>query len=249
MIPFDDISNLGKIIPEMEKEELVTRTFRRLDSERQQAVLAALFAEAAEKGPSRMNIKQVAERSGASIGSLYQYFGNRKNLLSFAVKIVVFVFSESIKLWRPTLRSMPVWNALRAYLQESLKYFHAEQSLFKFLGLAAYQGDEDLGKTVVLPIAISMRETVRDILQAGAERGEIRPDADLDASARAVNALLIVLGDSQLLPYLNRYFQVSDDTFPFARTADAALEIIRHGLEPYPPAKTAIGGGKHRRNA
>jgi hypothetical protein len=56
-----------------------------------------------------------------------------------------------------------------------------------------------------------------------------------------------VLGDSQLFPYLNRYFQVSDDAFPFERTMDAALEIIRHGLEPHPPAESSSGAGKRSR--
>ena len=51
-------------ILELEQQGLVTRTFRRLDPERQQAILLAILDEAAEKGPSAANIKEVAERVG-----------------------------------------------------------------------------------------------------------------------------------------------------------------------------------------
>ena len=41
-----------------EGEGLVTRTFRRLDPERQEKIILAILAEAAEKGPTLLNIKQ-----------------------------------------------------------------------------------------------------------------------------------------------------------------------------------------------
>ena len=61
-------------------------------------------------------------------------------------------------------------------------------------------------------------------------RGELRADLDLDATARAVNALMIAVGDSQLLPYLNNYFRVSDEDMPLERVVDALVEMLLHGL-------------------
>ena len=74
---------------QFEQEGLVTRTFRRLDPERQQAVVHAILEEAGEKGPTAINIKEVARRADVSVGSLYQYFGNRDGLLDFAVALCV----------------------------------------------------------------------------------------------------------------------------------------------------------------
>jgi TetR/AcrR family transcriptional regulator len=218
------------ILPDLENEDSVTRTFRRLDPERRQAVLDALFEEAAEKGPSRLNIKQVAERSGASIGSLYQYFGSRENLVRFLVKIAVGTMVELLRVSMVSLKGLPFREALRYYIVEGVKYSQSQKSLTRFLTLSAYQGDEDIQKTVVQPIAVVMRETVRDLLKAGVARGELRADLDLEAAARAVNVLTIGLGDSQMTPYLNTYFQVSDKAVPFERTLDAALDMILRGL-------------------
>lgn len=235
MVHFD-AKDFELILPDLEKEDLVTRTFRRLDPERRQAVLDALFEEAAEKGPGRLNIKQVAERSGASIGSLYQYFGNRENLVRFLVKIVVRSMIELLRMGAAVDKGMPVRPALHSYLIDGIRISQSQKTLTKFLTLSAYQGDEEIGKTVVLPIATEMRETIRDLLKAGVARGELRPDIDLEAASRAVNVLLIALGDSQLVPNLNSYFQVSDKDVSFERTLDAGLDMILRGLavEPTP---------------
>ncbi|MBN2085121.1 MAG: TetR/AcrR family transcriptional regulator [Anaerolineales bacterium] len=225
--PSDDFE---LIIPDLENEDSVTRTFRRLDPERRQAVLDALFEEAAEKGPARLNIKQVAERSGASIGSLYQYFGSRENLVRFLVKIAVGSMVELLRVSLVSLRNLPFREALRYYIVEGVRYSQSQKSLTRFLTLSAYQGDEEIGKTVVRPIAVVMRETVRDLLKAGMARGELRSDLDLEAASRAVNVLIIGLGDSQLTPHLNTYFQVSDKDISFERTLDAALDMILRGM-------------------
>jgi TetR/AcrR family transcriptional regulator len=224
------------IIPNLENEDSVTRTFRRLDPERRQAVLDALFEEASEKGPSRLNIKQVAERSGASIGSLYQYFGSRENLVRFLVKIAVGSMVELLRVSMVPLRGLPFREALRYYIVEGIRYSQSQKSLTRFLTLSAYQGDEEIGKSVVEPIALVMRETVRDLLKAAVARGELRPDIDLEAAARAVNLLSIGLGDSQITPSLNTYFQVSGTDVPFERTLDTALDMVLRGLaaEPSP---------------
>lgn len=222
------------VLPDLESEDSVTRTFRRLDPGKRQAVLDAMFAEAAQRGPSRLNIKQVAERSGASIGSLYQYFGSRENLVRFFVRVAVDSMVSMLRMGAAYYKGMPVRRALRSYVLDGIRICESQKSVTKFLTLAAYQGDDAIGESVVRPIAVVMREVVREILQDGVDRGEIRPDIDLEAAARAVNALLIVLGDSQITPNLNTYFQVSDEDVPFERTLDAAVDILFRGLEKEP---------------
>jgi TetR/AcrR family transcriptional regulator len=233
MVHFDS-NDFELIIPDLENEDSVTRTFRRLDPDRRQAVLDALFAEAAEKGPGRLNIKEIAERSGASVGSLYQYFGSRENLVRLLVKISVGSIVELFRVSMISLRNLPFREALRYYILEGVRYSQSQKSLTRFLTLSAYQGDEEIGKSVVQPIAKIMRDTVRELIKAGVDRGELRPDIDLDAASRAVNVLTIAMGDSQLTPYLNTYFQVSDKDVSFERTVDAALDLVLRGLAVAP---------------
>src|SRR5512136_2029700 len=144
------------ILPDLENEDSVTRTFRRLDPERRQAVLDALFEEAAEKGPARLNIKQVAERSGASIGSIYQYFGSRENLLRFFTKIAVDSMVAMLRMGASYYKGMPTRQALRSYILDGIRLCESQKSLTRFLTLSAYQGDDQTGESVVRPIAVVM---------------------------------------------------------------------------------------------
>ena len=227
-----DWTQIHAHILQLERKGLVTRTFRRLDPDRQQAILQAILDEAVEKGPASLNIKQVAERAGVSVGSLYQYFGNREGLLAFAVELCTRWMADIFDEYRPILAAMPLRDALAAYLLGGIEWSQTQVGLVQFFARAAYHGDPELAESVVRPVADIMRETVREILAQAAARGEVRADADLEAAARVVNALLIAVGDSQLLPYLNTYFQVTDKEMSPERVLEAALAMILHGVAP-----------------
>jgi len=225
-----DWTQIHAHILELERKGLVTRTFRRLDPDRQQAILHAILDEAVEKGPTSLNIKQVAERAGVSVGSLYQYFGNREGLLAFAVELCTRWMADIFDEYRPMLAAMPLRDALAAYLLGGIEWSQTQVGLVQFFVRAAYHGDPELAESVVRPVADVIRETTREILAQAAARGEVRADVDLEAIARVVNALLIAVGDSQLLPYLNTYFQVSDEDAPPERVLNALLDLILRGI-------------------
>jgi TetR/AcrR family transcriptional regulator len=225
-----DWTQIQSHILQLEEQELVTRTFRRLDPPRQQAVLQAILDEAAEKGPADINIKEVARRAGVSVGSLYQYFGSRENLLAFAVELGVRMMTDLFAMSRPYLLEMPLREALTAYLTYGLDWSQSQPGFIHFFGRAAYQGDPQMAEKVVRPVATAMREIMQDMLSAAVRRGELRLDLDVEAAARVVNLLTIAAGDSQLLPYLNNYFQVTDDSMPVERIVTTLVDLVMNGI-------------------
>jgi AcrR family transcriptional regulator len=227
---FDNWDQFHAQILELERDGLVTRTFRRLDPERQEAIVNAILEESAEKGPASLNIKLVAERAGASIGSLYQYFTSREGLMRFVIRFASRTMAVLFKLSMPFLRQMSLREALTSYLTVGVEWGQMQIGLSRFIARAAYQGDPELRASVVLPVADMMRETVQEILAQAQARGELRSGIDLDATTRAVNALLIALVDSQLLPYLNHYFQVTAPEMPLERVSVAAVDMILSGI-------------------
>ncbi len=217
-------------ILDLEQQGLVTRTFRRLDPGRQQAVIQAILDEAVEKSPASLNIKYVARRAGVAVGSLYQYFGNRDNLLAFAIELCVHQMTDLFAMSHQYLVDMPLREALTAYLTYGIEWSQTQQGFIQFFGRAAYLGDPELKKKVVQPVATAMREMVEDMLSAAAQRGEIRSDLDLEAMSRVVNALTIAIGDSQLLPNLNHYFQVTDKDMTIQRVVAALIDLVMNGI-------------------
>ena len=238
MDEFADWKSLYPHLLALEEKGLVTRTFRRLDPERQQAVLDAILAEAAEHGPAELNIKSIAARAGVAVGSLYQYFGSREGLLNFAIEIVVRNTVDLFNLSRPYLAEMPLMEALTQYLSYGIEWSQTQGPLVRFFARAAYGGDPDLRERLVRPIADVMRALIEEMLVQARARGEVRADVDIPATARVVNVLLIAMGDAQLLPYLNTYFQVTaPDVLP-ERALAAAVAMILQGISP-PPAPPA----------
>lgn len=227
---FMNWDNFPSYIRQLEEEGCITRTFRRLDPGRQQSVINAILDEAFEKGPASLNIKEIARRASVSIGSLYQYFPKRDGLLNFSIRLCVLYMDDMFKISRPYLAAMPLAEALRAYLSYGIEWGKEETGLVRFFGRAAYQGDPDLAERVVRPIAEAMRKIVQEMLASAIKGGEINPDQDLEAASRLINGLMIVVGDSQLLPYLNTYFQITDEQVSSQQILDALIPFILKGL-------------------
>jgi TetR/AcrR family transcriptional regulator len=217
-------------ILELERDGLVTRTFRRLDPERQQLVVNAILDEAIEKGPAAINIKQVAERAGVAIGSLYQYFGNRDGLLDFTTTLCVRLLTAMFEESKPYLVAMPLREGLSMYLLTGIEWSATMMGLVQFFGRAAYVGDPALTDKVVRPVAVAMQDVIRAMLEAARQRGEIRPEVDFEAAVRLVNLAMIAVGDGQLLPYLNEYYLLTDDKVSRERIVSALVEMILGGI-------------------
>jgi len=232
MLNMSEWAQIHAHIFELEQEGLVTRTFRRLDPERQQAVLAAILDEAVERGPASLSVKLVAERARVSVGSLYQYFQNRDGLVNFAVELCARYLVDQFNAYRPLLISMPLREGLAAYLTGGIEWSQMQVGLVQFFLRGAYQGDPDIAERLVRPVGAALRETVHDMLAQAQRRGEVRQDLDLEAAARVINTLLIAVGDSWLLPYLNTYYQLTDAGTSLERLVDTVLDLILGGVAP-----------------
>jgi AcrR family transcriptional regulator len=186
----------------LEREGFVSRTFRRLDRERQGAVVTAVMVEAYRAGPDAIAIKKVAERAGVAVGSLYQYFRDRDAMLDFAVELVVRTLVGQFDASRSYLEAMPFAEALAAYLSFGIEWSSGQVDFMKFFAAAAYGGAVDaasprLRERLVKPIAESMLGIVRSLVAAATARGELRPDCDVERVSRLVNTFLIAVGDQK----------------------------------------------------
>ena len=225
-----DWLELQPIILKLEAQGYVTRTFRRLDPARQGAIIEAIFKEAAEAGPASMNIKAVAERAGVAVGSLYMYFNNRDGMLNFAVELCVRYVREALESYIPFLVELPVMEGLRSYLVGGMQWSQTQAAFLGLFARAAYQGDPLMAERMVTPVSEVLQEMVREILVKAQQRGEIRSDLNAEAATRAIYAWMIALADSQLLPYLNNYFRVSDEKISFEPVMETALQMIAHSI-------------------
>jgi AcrR family transcriptional regulator len=231
------IAEIYPLILELEQRGVLTRTFRRLDPQRQQAVIHAILEEAGQSSPAELNIKSVARRAGVSIGSLYQYFGSRQGLMEFSIELVVRLVTAQFKSYRPYFEPLALKEALPIYLQGGFEWAEQDPGFVKFFVSAAYGGQSEFQERVVGPVGRELRQWMEEIFQRAQQRGELQQDVDIEATARLVNVMLIALGDGILLPYLNTYYQIYDEAMPYERVMAAMSRMLESGiLRPQPPA-------------
>lgn len=221
---------IANLVSKLEAQGKVTRTFRRLDLNRQMTVIDAIFSEALEAGPANLNIKRVAGRAGIALGSLYQYFGSRAGLMDFAIELVVYQTNLTFSQYRDVLTQLPLREALEGYMLGGLEWSKQNLGFASFYAKAAYGGDPELVDRVVRPIADTMREMVTLILAAAQERGEIKDGVDLGPLSRVLHALSIALIDPILMPELNAYFQITGQDSSPEQTLSAALDMVLSGI-------------------
>jgi AcrR family transcriptional regulator len=138
--------------------------------------------------------------------------------------------TDTFSQYRSVLAAMPLREALLAYIAGGLEWGKEQAGFMQFFARAAYHAESSLSKTVVRPIANVLHEMVHEMLVQAAARGEIRPDVDLEATTRVIYALMIAVGDSQLLPYLNNYFLITDKKMSAERVIEAMVEMILNGI-------------------
>jgi TetR/AcrR family transcriptional regulator len=220
------------LLADLRERGIITSTFIQLDPLRREAIVTGILEESALKGPTQINIKEVARLSGVSIGSLYQYFNRRRGLLDFAIEIITRQMVASFMYFKPCMTELPLREALSAYLQGGFEMAKEHQGYIHYFMRAAYQGDPVFTERVVRPVAVVMLDMTRDILAAAQLRGEIRQDIDFEATARLINTLIIAVYDAQFLPHLNAYYQLADEDVRQERILDNLLVLIENALKP-----------------
>lgn len=216
-------------------EGLATATFLRLDPVRRRAILGAVLAEAQNRGPGEINIKELAARAGVPVGSLYQYFPHREALLRAAAWLVSSRLAAQLEAAGPALAALPLAEALGTYLLSGLEWSRQEAGFLRFFAQAVYRDALDspgpaLRRDLVEPIARALLGLVRGILEAARDRGELRPGLDADAASRIVHTVLCASGDAVLLPGLNDYYRLYGPGEDPASRVGAVVDLLVAGL-------------------
>lgn len=210
----------------LEAQGRVTRTFRRLDPQRQLAVMDAITAEAAAHGPRGLQVSRVAARAEVSVGSLYQYFPQRAGMLEAAVEVTAGYFTAAMDSYTPQVAAAPLREGLLAYLTSGVEWAAGQPGTVGLFAQAAYAGDPAYIESLVRPAAEAMRRMLRALLSAAQRRGELRPGIDLETAVRLVQVLTTAVGDAELVPHLDEYYRLFDPDHPPARIRKATVDFV-----------------------
>lgn len=189
--------------PAANTEEQTTRLGRKRDHSRDPEILLAAIDVLAEEGYDGMTIDMVATRARAGKATLYRRWSSKAELVLDAIGCMKSADLSPDKL--------PDTGTLRGDLVGMIKPHGAEDSerrLRVMAGVLALLSREpgltDAASEVLMAPRIA---AIRLLLERALARGEVRPDADLDALSRLLPALAAFRGLVERKP-IDRDYQV-----------------------------------------
>lgn len=177
-----------------------TVTWSRLNDDRRAAVVAAAEAEFAAHGFSGGSLNVIARRAGVAKGSLFQYFADKRDLYAHITEVgsqrVRCYMEEQIRALDPT---RPFFAFLIDLLDVWVGYFAEHPRERSLHAAASFEVDTDTRVSVRAVIHRHYLEVLRPLVRDARGRGDLRPDADIDA---LLSLLLMILPHLALAPYV-----------------------------------------------
>lgn len=165
---------------------------------RREQLLEAALALFSERGYRGTSVRDITRHAGVTEAVLYHYFANKVDLWA-AVLATYAPFSRVADILAET-DAAPVEESLRALGYELLRLLRAREKLM--LALVSEAPTEPDVARVLDGFLRGVTDELTSALARRQERGEIAPDVDTRAAARAVQgALLVRFLLTSLLPH------------------------------------------------
>jgi AcrR family transcriptional regulator len=194
---------------------LPTSTWRNLEPSRRERVLRAAMAEFGRHGYSGGSLNVIAREAGVAKGSLFQYFADKRDLFAtVAEETALRVREEMVRYLDGPEPGQSFADYLSDALDAWVRYFGKHPLERGVTAATNLEMDGEVRAAVREPVHRLYLEALRPLCEQARERGELRPDADLDA----LLAMLLVL-----LPHLA--------TAPYEPALDPVLGM--HGKSPH----------------
>lgn len=177
------------------------------------AILDAALALMAEQGVQELRVNAVADRAGVGKATIYRRYRSKDELVTAAIASLV-----GGEIGVPDTGSTRA--DLLALMRDAVKLYSSSPEAGLMPGLvAAMSHDPELARTVREGFLASRRAALREVLERGVERGDLR--AGLDAELA-----LDVLGGPLFYRLLITGGPIDD------RLAEGVVELILHGFAP-----------------
>ena len=200
------------------KLDMPTSTFLNLPEDKRQRFIDLALEEFAENDYNNASISRVVARAGIAKGSLYQYFGDKKDLYFYLLSLASQKKQEFLSEKLSTAGEQPVFDQLDDLVAAMLN-FQEQYPLFAQVGNRVLGADSPLSGELLASARSATQHQFSQLFEKGKSRGEIRSNADTEAAGFIVTALFLTIGA-----------QPSFDLDEFKRIYRNLLLILKNGL-------------------
>ncbi len=209
------------------------KAFEKIQKEKRDRIRKAAITEFADKGFIAANINVIAKNAGVSIGSMYNYFESKEELLLSVIDYGYTILEEII--FRVIAEDGDIFtkieNLLRAAQQYSRKYPELNQI---YLDISS-EGLSHLSKRLSRKIESISAQFYRSLIVQAKTEGLVDSGLDAEVTAFCLDNLILLLQYSYTSDYFKermKIFAGEDVLKDDERMISGMMRFIRGGLTP-----------------
>jgi AcrR family transcriptional regulator len=187
--------------------------------ERRAVTVETVINLAAEKNPSEITTKAIAERMGLTQGAIFRHFPNKEAILQAVMTWVSKRLLERVDKAIKGIDSPAA--ALEAVFLAHIDFIAEHPGVPRMLFAELQRKEQSLPKKMVQTLLMHYRERVRGLLEKGKAQGEFSAELNVDA------AVMLFVGSIQGLVMQSLLL---DDVAGIRSDAPDIFAIYRHGL-------------------
>ena len=215
----------------MEDTAYARPTFTRLPSEKQERILDAAIDEFSRCGYEKASINRMVGRLGIAKGSIFQYFGSKKNLYFHIFEHAVSLVKKRLKGVKSETEGEDFFFRLAKSLQVGIQFISRHPRIYHIYLKMLFQEDFPFRADLLKAIRLFSVDYLRPMIEEGMQRGELRRELDPELVAFFLDALLDRFLQAHCVAYMDSglgLFQ-ADEAVIRARIQDC-VELVKCGM-------------------
>ena len=215
----------------MQTSTYMKTTFSNLPSEKQERVLDAAIDEFSRWGYEKASINRMVGRLGIAKGSIFQYFGSKKNLYFHIFEYAVGLVRRSLKGVKAETEGEDFFIRLSKSLRAGVYFIQRYPRIYQIYLKMLFQEDFPFRADLLRTIRIFSMDYLRPIVEEGMKRGELRHSLDPEVAAFFLDAMLDRFLQAYCIAYMDSglgLFQANEEVIQ--RRIEDCITIVRLGM-------------------
>lgn len=209
-----------------------TQLFQNLSHEKQEKVFQAAVDEFASKGYRSASMNSLVKAAGISKGSLFQYFRSKQDLFGGVVDIATSRVKAHLKGVRDKTSDETFSLRLGKLLRAGFVFIDEHPMLARIYFRLLQTGEAPFGADRLMQLRRDGDEFLGDLIKQAIDRGELRPDVDIERTAFLINSLLESLLRAYYTEFLGAGVGIYQGrTSELDKWIEATVTLICRGLE------------------
>lgn len=208
-------------------------SFEKLSEEKQKNIIKAAINEFAKDGYDNASTDKIAEAAGIAKGSLFHYFGSKKNLYLFTVEHCINLLTNEILKEAESYKSNDFYERIKAFSflkQKMLAIYplHSKIIMDAFINMPG-KVKGDLEKLYIKYYSTNM-SFIQEYLLQYVNTDLLRPSVTKEEVLFVTMSVFDALNKKYMEIYKNRIDYLMNNNDELFEECNKYIEIIKHGL-------------------